>query len=148
MMAGARTGGAPAPPFRPGWMNRFSSWMIRLNDARWGAHAAARERMVARYPKLLHRREVERSLTGEVERLAARDLRLPPGSTLEVRLRMRLDREGVPGDIQVVTPDTPGPFRRAAVRAARRLRFRPAMAYRRPVPVWIELPLTFRIPPR
>ncbi|MBB4639011.1 TonB family protein [Longimicrobium terrae] len=122
--------------------------MIRLDRAITRMHSAVRERMVERYPRLRDGREVVRMLTDDVKRLGARDSRVVPGSTLRVRLRMRLDREGVPDSIQVVTPGTPGPFRRAAIRAARRLRFRPARLHGRPVPVWIELPLTFRIPPR
>lgn len=129
-------------------MSRAGLWMIRVNRAVMRAHSALRERLVERYPRLRNRRELVRTLTAEVNRLGARDSRLVPGSVLRVRLRMRLDREGVPDSIHVVTPGAPGPFRRAAVRAAKRLRFRPARLYGRPVPVWIELPLTFRIPPR
>jgi hypothetical protein len=135
-------------PLVSGRMGRVVSWMIRLNRAVMRTHSAVRERMVERYPRLRDRREVERTLTADLTRLAARDARLTPGSAVRVRLRMRLDHKGVPDSILVVTPATPGPFRRAAIRAAKRLRFRPAKLYGRPVPVWIELPLTLRIPPR
>jgi len=68
------------------------------------------------------------------------------GVTGSVTLRMRIGSDGVvdPATIEVIE-STHDAFSEAAARVASQLRFRPARAAGRLVPVWVTLPVTFQL---
>ncbi|HKP76185.1 MAG TPA: TonB family protein [Longimicrobiaceae bacterium] len=95
--------------------------------------------------------EVQPELANREEVAAALSRNYPPllrdaGVTGTVTLRMRVGSDGVvdPGSIQVLE-SSHDMFSTAATRVAERLRFRPARAGGKPVPVWVTLPVTFQL---
>jgi len=92
-------------------------------------------------PDLLNREEA----AAEVSRSYPPLLR-DAGVTGSVTLRMRIRSDGVvdPTTIEV-TESTHEAFAEAAVRVASRMRFRPAQARGKRVPVWVTLPVTFQL---
>ena len=67
------------------------------------------------------------------------------GVTGTVHLRMRVLEDGSVDEptITIVQADQPG-FGEAAVQVVRRMRFRPARVERRPVKVWVRIPVVFQ----
>ena len=68
------------------------------------------------------------------------------GVTGQVTLRMRVDASGVV-DPETITVEqsTHDAFSTAATRVAGTMRFVPAKIHRKPVPVWITIPVTFQL---
>lgn len=61
-----------------------------------------------------------------------------------VVVRFRVDADGTPGEAEVTCSTHPA-FNEPTLRAVEVLRFSPAQVRRRPVPVWIEQPVTWEI---
>jgi TonB family protein len=92
-------------------------------------------------PDLLNREEAAAEISRNYPPLL-RDA----GVTGSVALRMRIGSDGVvdPSTIEVME-STHEAFAQAAARVASRMRFRPARARGKRVPVWVTLPVTFRL---
>lgn len=87
-------------------------------------------------------------ITLEIERAAARLVRDNPalaGMQSTVHIRMRVDAEGVPGEVTVLMPGNPV-IDQEGMQVARAFRFRPGRVEGRPMGVWVEIPLVFRFP--
>ncbi|GAB3505860.1 energy transducer TonB [Pseudoxanthomonas daejeonensis] len=71
---------------------------------------------------------------------------LRAGEEGAVVVRIAVDAQGVPGDVQVVerTGTRDRSFDRAAIEAARQWRFQPAMRDGKAVPATVQLPVDFR----
>jgi TonB family protein len=93
-------------------------------------------------PRLANPDRVTRRLT-RFAHAYARATRQPPGEVV-VTVRMRIDRNGEPGDISVERPAPDPALDAEATAAAAEMRFRPATVGGMPVAVWITLPITFR----
>jgi protein TonB len=94
-------------------------------------------------PELLNRDEIAASIS----RSYPPSLR-EAGVTGSVMLRFRIGEDGLvdPARIEVMQ-SSHDEFSRAATSVAARLRFRPARADGKPVPVWATLPVTFKLEP-
>jgi TonB family protein len=92
-------------------------------------------------PDLLNREEAAAEISRNYPPLL-RDA----GVTGSVTLRMRIGSDGVvdPATIEVIE-STHEAFAEAATRVASRMRFRPARAQGKRVPVWVTLPVTFQL---
>jgi len=68
-------------------------------------------------------------------------------TTGEVLVRLRVTPAGRVDRVELVHADPPGVFDASVLRTVRRWRFRPGMLHGAAVPVWLELPVRFKLQP-
>jgi TonB family protein len=97
--------------------------------------------LVEEQPELINRGAVSAALTREYPR----NMRAK-GQAGTVTLRFRVLEDGTVDRATVLVQQLTHPdFAEAAVRVVNTMRFRPARLRRMPVPVWVTLPVTFRL---
>ncbi|MBB4639009.1 energy transducer TonB family protein [Longimicrobium terrae] len=87
---------------------------------------------------------MESALREGAERILRRDSELQ-GMQVEVRVRMRVNEDGIPIEANAVSPGADY-VDQEAVRAAQALRFRPSRVEGRPAAVWVVIPLLLQFP--